>query len=49
MYSILDKTTVTFAMCLNAHMLLFVVFAGTTCQNWTAGCHQGHGCHRGKP
>lgn len=48
MYSILDKTTVTFAMCLNAHMLLFV-FAGTTCQDWTAGCHQGHGCHRGKP
>lgn len=26
----------------------FCLFTGTTCQDWTAGCHQSHGRHRGK-
>lgn len=33
---------------ISGHSTRFCLFTGTTRQDWTAGCHQSHGRHRGK-
>lgn len=32
----------------NMNVITYFMFTGTPCQDWTAGCHQSHGRHRGK-